>query len=329
MIVTSPSKLSLAHTPTPLQHLKNISSDIRGPNIWIKRDDWTGSSTSGNKIRKLEYLLADALAKQSDVVITCGGVQSNHCRATAMACAQLGLQCHLILRGEKGEKPEGNEFLDALVGAKISYYPKSKWRELEKIFASHVEEYQSLGKKTYCIPTGGSNALGLWGYVAAVKELNEQFKEQQLSVDYVCCATGSGGTHSGLSLGFYLENSSVNVRAYAVCDDEAYFVEKGREDISSWSRTYHYDLDANDVVLDVCDDYIGEGYALANEQVLNTISYVAQREGIVLDPVYTAKAFMGLLDEIKQGKYEGCENIVFVHTGGIFGLFPFASRFNF
>lgn len=328
MLPSQPPRISLAQLPTPFYPLKRLSSKVGGPMIWIKRDDLTGFELSGNKVRKLEFVLAEALNHRADLVITCGGIQSNHCRATAFAAARLGMRCHLLLRGDTPEVPDGNNLLASIAGAEVTYYPPVSWKNLPDHFAVWTDYYRRQGLNTYCIPTGASNALGLWGYIQAAKELVDDFSNSGVTMDMVCCATGSGGTHTGLALGLSHLAPDVNVRAYAVCDDRQYFEKKGAEDLLDWHRDYQSSPLSQRVQLEIEDAYVGRGYALADAPVFETIEMVAQTEGIILDPVYTGKAFHGLIDQIKSGPLGHCKNITFIHTGGAFGLYPFRAMIN-
>jgi len=321
-MISFPNKLYLAQTPTPLQPLDRLSDAIGGPRIWVKRDDLTGCAISGNKVRKLEFVLAQAIENGADTIITCGGVQSNHCRATAILGAQLGLKVHLILRGEEPEeKSSGNLFLDQLAGATISHYPVSEYQTLPKLFQQWEQHYRALGNTPFPIPTGASNGTGAWGYVACAKELACDFQEHQISPSLIACATGSGGTQAGLTLGAELFNLAAPVLGIAVCDDAAYFQNKVREDMKAWKTEYQQSLDVEQLVIHVNAEHIGPGYAKATPEIFDTIKHLAKTEGLILDPVYSGKAFHGLLQEIKVGHYNNAKDIVFIHTGGLFGLF--------
>ncbi|MGB5324902.1 MAG: D-cysteine desulfhydrase family protein [Pseudomonadales bacterium] len=332
-MIDYPTRIALAQTPTPLQALRRLQQRRGGPLIWLKRDDMTGGPLTGNKVRKLEFLLARAQQHGCEAVITCGGIQSNHCRATALAAAGLGLECHLVLRGlpDPNCEPQGNEFLDKLAGASIQYVePREYFARLQQLFAEQVRRYKKAGKKAMVIPTGGSNGVGVWGYVRAAEEILQDCKAQNIDPAAVLCATGSGGTQAGLTLGMHLFATGMPVYGINVCDDEQYFLDKVAQDIAEWQQLYpeqSRELDAQAISVNVIDGYVGRGYALADETVFNTIGELAALEGIVLDPVYTGKAFNGLLREIDAGRFAGAEHLVFVHTGGIFGLFPFAANF--
>jgi D-cysteine desulfhydrase len=322
MSIAYPARLELARTSTPLQLLKRLSEQERGPRIWVKRDDLTECIASGNKIRKLEFTLAQALADGADTVITCGGVQSNHCRATAVLGARLGLKVHLILRGEKPDLADGNLFLDQLCGASVSFHPAKLYQQgLGDLFTQWATHYQSQGRKTFVIPTGASDGIGVWGYIACVEELKNDFALHGIAPQYIVHATGSGGTQAGLSAGVVLHKVDAAVIGVAVCDSEAYFLQKVRADLDDWKKRYGLDLDLDNVPLRCNANYIGEAYAKASRDVFETIHRIAALEGIVLDPVYTGKAFHGMLMELRAGKFKDADDIVFVHTGGVYGLF--------
>ncbi len=317
-----PPQVPLAQTPTPLQYLSRASAEV-GAKLWIKRDDLTGITLSGNKVRKLEFTLAKAMAEGCDTVITCGGLQSNHCRATAFACASLGLAAVLILRGVPEGVDDGNLLLDKLAGAEIcTHEPRVYTSQLPQLLEAKAEELRSQGRRPFIIPTGASDGTGIWGYVAAAIELQRDFESRNLQPSHIVCATGSGGTQAGLTLGMHLLQQKATVLGIAVCDDEAYFQRKVRADIQQWQQRYNRQVSLDDAAIVVNDRYIGPGYAKAGAEVFATIAWLARTEGIVLDPVYTGKAFHGLVSELRAGRLPSDRDIVFVHTGGIFGNFP-------
>ncbi len=319
-MIRFPEKLELAQTPTPLQQLSRLSSAL-GTRIWVKRDDMTGCAISGNKVRKLEFVLARALAEGADTLITCGGLQSNHCRATAILGAQLGLNVHLILRGEPPVSLDGNLLLDSLAGAEISCYPLSEYRNLPALFEHCAEHYRQQGRKPFLIPTGASDGIGCWGYIHGTTELAQQLQSEGIAPDAIVTATGSGGTQAGLTLGCALNKLDIPVVGFAVCDDAAYFHNKVREDMRDWQRRYQQPLDVEQLSIHVNDRHIGPGYAKATPEVFATIRHLAALEGLVLDPVYSGKAFHGMLQEIEHGQFQSARELVFLHTGGLFGLF--------
>lgn len=330
-MVSYPTRLKLAQTPTPLLPLTRLSAELGGPRLWVKRDDLTGAATSGNKVRKLEFLLAEAKAQGCDTVITSGGVQSNHCRAVAVLGAQLGFKVHLLLRSDIQPQPVGNLFLDKLVGATISHYSPSEFRDLDGLFHQWQDYYQNQDRKVYSIPTGGSNGTGAWGYIAAAEELAQDFAAAAIDPYAVVHATGSGGTQAGLLLGFHLHQIDCRVVSYAVCDDQAYFADKVADDLQQWQYKYAPDSDLSSLCPDTIDRYAGPAYGVASAEVFDTIEQVASLEGLILDPVYTGKAFHGLVEDIRKGVYaeQQDRDIVFLHTGGLFGLFAQQHQLNY
>lgn len=318
-----PPRIELAQLPTPLEPLDRLSEQLGGPRIWVKRDDLTGCATSGNKIRKLEFTFAKALEQGCDTVITCGGVQSNHCRTTAIVAARLGLKVHLVLRGSPPTgNSQGNLFIDQLSGATISYYsPADYQKNLSVIFEDLQKHYTKQGCKAWLIPTGASDGIGVWGYIRCCEELKSDFALHSIEPKHIISATGSGGTQAGLTAGNILHHLDASVYGINVCDDEAYFIHKVSEDLREWQKLYDQELDIDSLHIRVIDGYVGPGYAKASEDVFDTIKQAAQLEGIIFDPVYTGKAFHGLLQEIKKGRFGETGDVVFIHTGGLFGLF--------
>ena len=329
MALAYPRKIDLAQTPTPLQHLERASAKWgRGHRLWVKRDDLTGSTLSGNKVRKLEFIAAHAIDNGYDTLITCGGLQSNHCRATAFVGAQLGLNVHLLLRGEPPSNADGNLFLDYLAGAKVSCYPLKQYlSDIDQLFGKWQEHYAAQGGKALAIPTGGSDGIGVWGYIAACEELRDDFHAAGIEQAHIVTATGSGGTQTGLTLGAALHDIPATVWGVNVCDDAQYFVDKVARDKQEWEQRYP-GVPAVKVQARVLDGYVGRGYGVADEAVFATIAELGRLEGLVLDPVYTGKAFVGMVAEIAAGRFENCRDIVFVHTGGIFGVFPQRAGFD-
>lgn len=324
MTIKYPKRLKLARTPTPLEFMPQLTDHFGGPNIWFKRDDLTGSTLSGNKIRKLEFSLADAFAQRTQVVITAGGIQSNHCRATALCCARLGLECHLILRGEQKGAPDGNLLLDSMAGARISYFPQEIYSTKKpEIVADLTAKYASEGKKAYWIPVGASNAIGSWGYVRAFAELMAQTRKMGIRIDHLVAAVGSGGTNAGLIAGKALTKAfRPEIWGVNVCDDAPTFETEIRAILNSMSAQFGIKLTENNSPIRILDGYVGKGYAIPYEEELALLKWCGANEGQILDPVYTGKALYGLAQEIKQGRFRKKDNIVFIHTGGMFGLFP-------
>ena len=330
--VVLPSRLSLARTPTPFEPLDRLSARLGGPRIWVKRDDLTECAASGNKIRKLEFVLAAALAAGCDTLITIGGVQSNHCRATALLGARLGLRVHLILRdeGDFQDPPVGNLLLDYLAGASVSLYGRRRYvTEHERLVEQWRAHYEARGGKVWVIPVGASDGYGVWGYVDCARELAADFAAEGIRPGLIVHATDSGGTQAGLTLGARLFNLGCPVLGMAVCDDAQYFFSKVRADIDHWRTLAACDDGVVDGDIQVDDRYIGPGYGVAGEEVFAAIREVAALEGLVLDPVYSGKAFHGLVSEIRAGKLAGMNDVVFVHTGGLFGLLAQGHRLGF
>ncbi|HEY8570426.1 1-aminocyclopropane-1-carboxylate deaminase/D-cysteine desulfhydrase, partial [Microbulbifer sp.] len=245
MSIQYPAREHLANLPTPLQPLNKItelfSTPFGGPQIWVKRDDLTESAMSGNKVRKLEYIIAEAKARGCNTLITCGGEQSNHCRATALAAAKCGMKAHLILRGAaeltSGNIPDGNLLMDYLAGARVSVYPLKEYvSRLPELFEEWASFYQKQGDRALCIPTGGSDGLGIWGYLQCAEELLADCQSLGFQPDRLVCASGSGGTQAGLTLGCQMLGADTQVTGYAVSDSEAYFIDKIQEDVRQWAE---------------------------------------------------------------------------------------------
>lgn len=322
MAITLPARVVFAHLPTPLERLQRFSEELNGPDIYIKRDDLTGMAETGNKIRKLEYLLAEARQQGGEVLITCGGAQSNHARATAVSAAKMGIKCHLVLRNSTGSDPEGNLFLDRLVGAEITFITPAEYEQVDEIMSKLADEYVTKGLKPYVIPEGGSNALGSLGYVTAMAEIVEQMKAQGLAFDHMICPVGSGGTLAGMLLGKHAFGVAGQVHGINVCDDARHFQNRISNILRNARRKFSFDLNLQSQDISIIDGYVGKGYGLNSQEEIDLIKHIAQLEGIILDPVYTGKAMFGLVDQIRKGRFKKGERILFWHTGGIFGLFP-------
>ena len=331
-MITYPERLSLAQLPTPITRLDRFKLKNSAARIWVKHDETTGTEISGNKVRKLEFSYAEAQAQGCNTVITCGGIQSNHCRATAVLGAKLGFKVHLILRGEKPEVAEGNLLMDYLAGATVDFLPQKDWKTHPEFAQQLVANYAEQGDKALFIPIGASDEIGLWGYIAASEELKQDFETLDLSPDYIVCATGSGGTQGGLLVGAKLFDLPGNVVAVNVSDDADYFDAKIREDVSLWSQRYKIDFDLDQLSIKTIEGYLGPGYGFAEPQVFDLIAEVARTEGLFLDPVYTGKAFYGMVSELEKGEagqLAGAQDVVFVHTGGLFSVFPQQANFRF
>ncbi|MEE4659485.1 MAG: D-cysteine desulfhydrase family protein [Halieaceae bacterium] len=326
-----PERIPLARLPTPLQPMPRLGEHLGiRQRLWVKRDDLTDTAISGNKLRKLEFVAAEARRTGCDTLITCGGVQSNHCRAAALVGARLGFKVHLILRGVAPDDIDGNLLLDHLAGAAVSHYEQRDYvQNLPALFEQWRHHYAERGHKAMCIPTGASDGIGLWGYLCAAQELGRDMASVGIERAHWVFATGSGGTQAGLTLGAAVHGVPATAWGVNVCDDEAWFLNKVAEDIEDWRRRYPQTSPVPDVQARVLDGYVGPGYGRADPVVFDTIALVARTEGLVLDPVYTGKAFHGMLEELSAGRFDDCEDVVFVHTGGLFGVFPQRAGFRF
>jgi D-cysteine desulfhydrase len=326
-----PPKIDIARLPTPLQPLQRWSERL-DVDLMVKRDDLTGAALSGNKIRKLEFVLADARLKQADTLLTCGGEQSNHCRATAVAAAMLGFHCRLLLRTAEPSAPpppEGNILLDRMAGAEIIWITPAEYRQRDAFFEREADALRGQGKVPYIIPEGASDDVGAWGYIRAMEELVRDISnlpggDEPVTVIHAC---GSGGTAAGLIIGAKLSARPIRIASINVCDDRDYFVKVVgdicEKTIANNQLNIEFDRRCD---IDIIDGYVGRGYALSQPEELELICELARTEGIFLDPVYTGKAFYGMVHELER--VPGCfgKRIVFIHTGGIFGLFPAAKQ---
>ncbi len=322
-----PKSLGLAQLPTPIQRLQRFSQNLEGPDIFLKRDDLTGTLLTGNKVRKLDFLLAEAQQKKCDVVITCGGNQSNHARTTAVAAAQLGMKCHLVLKNKANLPSDGNLLIDKLVGASTQYISAEEYKRVDEIMLEAADQLKSEGLIPYIIPEGGSNALGTIGYIKAAEEITLQLQRLKTRIHKIVVAVGSGGTYAGLLIGKYLFDLQAEIYGFNVCDDKNFFTNKIFELIKEIQIQQHLNVKIQKSDINIIDGYVGKGYALSSQAEIDMIKKVAAVEGIVLDPVYTGKAMLGLVDKIKTGVFKHGENILFIHTGGVFGLFPKKSLF--
>ncbi|RPG30229.1 MAG: D-cysteine desulfhydrase family protein [Muricauda sp. TMED12] len=322
-------KVPLAFLPTPLTPLKKLSAELGPYELYIKRDDMTGLGMGGNKTRKLEYLLYDAAETSCDLVITSGAQQSNHCRQTAAACAQLGLECHLLLGGVPPKVYEGNLLLSHLFGAQLHFTGEN--RKGEDIAELH--DVLSKKGKCYLIPYGGSNAMGALGFVNAMREVKIQLQKMDLQIDHIFFSSSSGGTQAGMLLGKELFDIQADLHAISV--DKAKLHGESLEErildiLATGSKSLNLTntFQIGDIALD--RDYEGPGYANLTQQELKTIEMLAESEGILLDAVYTARAFHGMLDLIQKDRLAPGSKILFWHTGGMPNLLThaFANRLN-
>jgi D-cysteine desulfhydrase len=311
---------------TPLHKLERLSTLLGGPEIYMKRDDLLGLAAGGNKTRKLEFLVADALAQGADTLITCGAVQSNHCRLTLAAAVVEGLKCQLLLeervRGSYTPTGSGNNFLYRLLGVeRVKVTPGGS--PLLQIMGEMAEELKAQGRTAYVIPTGGSNPVGATGYVACAEETLAQLFELGIRIDRVVCASGSGGTHAGLVAGFCGSNSGIPVVGVNVSR------KKGPQeeliyDLASRTAAHVGIPGALPRETVLCfDQYVGPGYSLPTPSMIEAVQMLARTEAILLDPVYTGKAMAGLIDLVRKGFFKKGEHVLFVHTGGAPALYAY------
>ncbi|MHA5066558.1 D-cysteate sulfo-lyase [Cetobacterium somerae] len=311
---------------TPIEKLENFSKALGGPTIYIKRDDLLGLTSGGNKTRKLEFLMADAIAQGSDTILTCGAVQSNHCRLTLAAAVKEGLKCQLILeeRVPGSYKPEGsgNNFLFNLLGVEKTYVVpggSDMLAELEKL----AEKLRVEGKKPYIVPGGGSNAIGSTGYVACAQEIMDQLFDLGINIDHMICPSGSAGTHAGIVAGMTGINANIPItgvsvnRSKEIQTDAVWNLAKATAERVGVHNEITRDL------VQVTDEYVGPGYSLPSDEMVEAVQLLARTEGILLDPVYTGKVMAGLIGMIREGKFKKEDNILFLHTGGSPALYAY------
>lgn len=311
---------------TPIEKLVHLSKHLNGPDIYIKRDDLLGLTSGGNKARKLEFLVADALAQNADTLITCGAVQSNHCRLTLSAAIKEGLKCRLILeeRVPNSYHPDasGNNFLYRFLGTeKIRVVPGGS--DLMKEMQAEAKELDAEGRKGYVIPGGGSNELGTTGYVACAEEMLGQMFDLSLGIDYIVTASGSGGTHAGLVTGMFGNNANIPVIGINVSRKKEPQETLVYELVQRTARFVGIREEIPKVAIQCFDDYVGPGYSLPTPGMIEAVQLLAKTEGILLDPVYTGKAMAGLLDLVRKGYFRKGDNVLFVHTGGSSALYAY------
>jgi len=317
-------RFPLAYLPTPVESLPALARELGGPVLLIKRDDQTGLAFGGNKTRKLEFLVGQALAEGADTLVTVGAVQSNHCRQTAAAAARAGLKCELILNGNRPEVPNGNLLLNNLLGATTHWIEReqraSKLRELP-------EQLRMRGRKPYVIPVGGSNAVGATGYVVAMLELEEQLRARHQRVDHIVFGTSSGGTQAGIVLGARVAGFAGLLHGLSIDkndpEHEEYEIEVAQiaNDCAGYIGS-NLRITQDDVK--VVYGYKGEGYGIVGNLERQAIRLMARAEGIILDPVYAGRAFGALVDLIRKGVFKPDETVLFWHTGGTPALFAYA-----
>lgn len=329
MLLSRFPRVRLAHLPTPLELMPRLSKHLGGPNIYVKRDDCTGLGTGGNKTRKLEFLMADAVAHNADVIITQGAVQSNHARQTAAAARRTGMECELVFEKRVADATEaysnsGNILLDRIFGAGLREVDKGT--DMDAAMDEVAGDMRQKGKTPYVIPGGGSNPLGALGYVMCAMELLSQANRDGIVIDHVVHATGSAGTQAGLVTGLKATNANIPVTGIGVNapqeiqEDKVYrLAVETAEFVRAPDIVERGDIVAN------CD-YVGEGYGIPTKAMNDAVMLAARLEGLLFDPVYSGKALAGMIDLIDKGYFADAQNIVFIHTGGIAGLFGYADK---
>jgi len=316
------------YTPgeTPLEKAPRLTKALGGPDIYVKRDDLLGLAAGGNKTRKLEFLVADALAQGADTLITCGAVQSNHCRLTLAAAVRERLACRLVLEervpGTYDPEASGNNFLFNLMGVeRVTVVPRGS--DMMKAMDKAADEVKAEGRKAYAIPVGGSNPIGATGYVACAQEIMAQTFEQGINIDYVVCASGSAGTHAGLLTGFYGCNMNVPVLGINVSRAKHDQEELVYDLVKRTAQHVGLNLEIPREAVTCFDEYVGPGYSLPTPGMAEAVRLVARTEGILLDPVYTGKAMAGLIDLVRKGFFNKDDTVLFVHTGGSPALYVY------
>jgi len=321
-------RIKFGHFPTPIEHLKNISKYLDGPNIFIKRDDCTGLATGGNKTRKLEFLIPDAIKNKAELVVTVGAVQSNHARQTAAACTIMGLKCLIILEQRVKDPPEvymnsGNVFLNKLYGADIKICPKNE--NFLEYYEKVIEDLKSKGTNVYFIPGGGSNSIGALGYVECLNEIMKENNKYNFS--HIIHATGSAGTQAGLLAGRKYFNCNIPVIGICIRYDKTTQINRVYTEAKKTCEKLQCSiLDKSEVI--VYDEYIGPGYGEPSDSMIEATKLLAKKEGILLDPVYSGKGFDGLIGLIKNKKLTKNDNVLFIHTGGAVSLSAYEWAFN-
>ncbi len=319
--VTYPPRLPLARRPTPLEPLDRLSALLGGPRIWVKRDDLTGFGFGGNKVRGLEFYLADALEKRADVIVTGAGPQSNHVRATAAAARVAGLDVVAIMHDSRPKNTQGNLLLDDLLGVEVRFTNHPDRALVDTMIEQTAAELRAAGRQPYVIPRGGASALGAQGYVEFVRELNSQLQTLNIAPARLVLATGSCGTHAGILAGIKTYGAPYRILGITVSRPVTECIERITRISKEAARLAGHEIDVNSEDVVVRDGYIGPGYGIPTPECAEAIRLVARSEGLFLDPTYTGKAMAGLIGEIRAGGLPRADTVVFLHTGGEPGLF--------
>ncbi len=317
----------LAHLPTPLHRLPNLADTLGIDELWIKRDDLTGRSIGGNKTRKLEFVIGDALAQGADTIVTVGGVQSNHCRQTAAAAAIVGMRCILLLAGEEPEISTGNLLLDKLYGAEIKYFPDANVLDMNLHLEGIMETLRDFGLTPYAIPVGAALPVGTIGYAQAMFELKQQIEETGFSPDKIFVAAGTGGTLAGMVLGAHVAGVDAEIIGVSVLSPAETLVERTRDLVQRTVDSYPQLFEKFDPTITVDDSFVGKGYGFVSDGVKSAIEMFAKMDAVLLDPIYTAKAGLALMRMALAGDIERSANVLFWHTGGSPEIFTHAGEF--
>ena len=318
----------LCHQPTPLEFMPRISESLGGPRLWIKRDDCTGLATGGNKTRKLEFLIADAIEKGADMLVTQGAVQSNHVRQTAAAACKFGLDCHALLERrvpgrEDDYETTGNVLFDQIFGTSLEFRPAGLDMNAEALAVT--EKLAAAGRKPYFIPGGGSNEIGALGYVSCAYELLDQIKANDLDVGWIVLATGSAGTHAGMLAGLHAAGSTIPVMGISVRQPEDKQIAAVHKlTVLTASQLTDTPIGVEKVIVD--DGYVGAGYGQPAQGTLDAINLIARREGLLFDPVYSGKGLAGMIGLAGQNFFESDKDVIFLHTGGAAALFAYGNQ---
>ncbi len=318
------NKFNLGFFPTPMHQLKNLSNKYSDYSIYIKRDDQTGLASGGNKTRKLEYLIKEAIDTNCNVVFTAGAQQSNHCRQTAAACALAGIECHIIVKGNEPKRYQGNLLLSHLLGAKI-HFTTNYTKEID--FNSYISKLEK-DKKAFIIPIGGSNITGTLGYIEAIKELKLQLEEQHIKIDYLFFASSSGGTQAGIMLGmqlYDLDFELIPIKIDKDTNEKGELAEVVLNLVNEGESLLNLKTESSLSDIPLNRSYNDAEYGVLTKNETSAIHELALQEGILLDPVYTGRAFYGMLDCLKNKKLKPNSNILFWHTGGLPALFEYAN----
>ncbi len=323
MLTEALPRISLAFLPTPIEPMPRLSATLGGPQLFIKRDDQTGLAGGGNKTRKLEFSVAEALRQNADTLVTVGGVQSNHCRQTAAAAARLGLSSAVVLRGHPPKEWNGNLLLDALLGARVVF---SGERTREEVAEETMRELAMQGSQPFFIPLGASDAIGAMGYVAAMEELDAQMREQGLHFDRIVFPSSSCGTQAGMCVGAKALGIRAEISAIAIDSTREELQAEVSRLAEETAQRAGLDVHVAPGEVVAYDGYLGGGYAVLGEPEKEAISMVARCEGILLDPVYSGRAMAGLIDLVRKGVFGKDEDILFWHTGGSAALYAYAGQ---